>query len=297
MTYRATALRMLISCPGDVEDSDLAAVRRAITRWNVLLGEEFEHVVVPVSWSEHAASEFGEPPQDILNRQLVDVVDMGLAIFWGRLGTPTGTAESGTAEEIMHLHAAGKPVSVLRCVKPVPPRGDHEERARLDKYLNEQVRPKALLVEYEDSGALERQVDTILNRLVRRHEKDWEPATPSGGRRGRSHIIPSIDSQHVTEYSSKGQPKSKTKKRLVFTNEGGSEARDITWRLEPAPGGDPSGLPYVGGDEDQTIPVLAAGASTGYPLLGHMGTASQVVCHVDWLDDGNERHNETTLRP
>jgi hypothetical protein len=51
-------------------------------RWNVLLGEQFQHVVVPVSWSEHAAAEFGQPPQDILNRQLVDVADLGIAVFW-----------------------------------------------------------------------------------------------------------------------------------------------------------------------------------------------------------------------
>ncbi|MGH3908409.1 MAG: hypothetical protein ACRDTE_30120 [Pseudonocardiaceae bacterium] len=132
MAYRSTVVQVLISCPGDVSPGDLSTVHKAITRWNVLLGEQFEHVVVPVSWSEHAASEFGEPPQDILNRQLVDVVDLGIAIFWNRLGTRTDHAESGTAEEIQRLYEAGKPVSVLRCYRPVPPKGDHVERARLD---------------------------------------------------------------------------------------------------------------------------------------------------------------------
>ncbi len=114
-------------------------MHRTINRWNVLLGEQFEHVVIPVSWTQHAASEFGAPPQTILNRQLVDVADLGLAIFWNRLGTPTDDAESGTADEIKRLHEAGKPVSVLRCNRPVPPSGDHAERARLDEYPEDSV--------------------------------------------------------------------------------------------------------------------------------------------------------------
>jgi len=164
MAFAATTLRALISCPGDVTREDLAVVHQAITRWNVLLGEQFAHVVIPVSWSEHAAAEFGEPPQDILNRQLVDVVDLGIAIFWNRLGTPTVNAESGTAEEIARLAEAGRPVSVLRCNKPVPPSGDHAERARLDEYLTG-IFGQALVVGYDSDARLSSQVDTILTSV------------------------------------------------------------------------------------------------------------------------------------
>ncbi|MDQ4103056.1 MAG: hypothetical protein M3186_04875, partial [Actinomycetota bacterium] len=151
MAFLSTTLRALISCPGDVMPEDLAVVHQAITRWNVLWGEQVGHVVIPVSWSEHAAAEFGEPPQDILNRQLVDVVDLGIAIFWSRLGTPTDNAESGTAEEIKRLAEAGRPVSVLRCNRSVPPKGDHAERARLDEYLKE-IFGQALVVPYDSDA-------------------------------------------------------------------------------------------------------------------------------------------------
>jgi hypothetical protein len=133
MGHRPTALQMLIACPADVVPEDLSVVQQAIARWNVLLGEQFNRVVIPVFWSQHAASEFGAPPQAILNRQIVDTVDLGLAIFWQRLGTPTDRAGSGTAEEIIRLHEAGKPVSILCCNRPAPVRGNHIERLRLDE--------------------------------------------------------------------------------------------------------------------------------------------------------------------
>lgn len=166
MAYTATVMRALISCPSDVDLADVRAVQAAIARWNVLLGEQFGSIVVPVHWSEHASAAFGSPPQDILNEQLVDTVDFAIAIFWTKLGSPTATAQSGTAEEITRIAASGKPVSVLRCLRPVDASDlDPEQFARLGAYLKE-LRGHALLLSYRDAGTLASQVDTILTRLV-----------------------------------------------------------------------------------------------------------------------------------
>lgn len=71
------------------------------------------HRVARVSWTEHAVAEFGERPQAILNGQIVDQADVAVALFYDRLGTPTGEAESGTAERSEVLVDAGKSVAVL----------------------------------------------------------------------------------------------------------------------------------------------------------------------------------------
>jgi hypothetical protein len=294
MAYRSTALRVLISCPGDVSPDDLSVVHKAITRWNVLLGEQFEHVVVPVSWSEHAASEFGEPPQDILNRQLVDVVDLGIAIFWNRLGTKTNHAESGTAEEIQRLHDAGKPVSVLRCNRHVSPRGDHEERARLDRYLTE-LFGRALLVNYETDAQLAAQIDTILTRMATQH--DWiseSNGNASGGRRRGAYILPKVDTDRV------GADSRGILQKLIFKNESQAVAgREIQWKLGKTEGafGD---LPTVLVENNTStvglIPVLAGGAEFEYTLIAGPRTTPFVVCRVSWQENGGvERNNETTL--
>src|SRR5258708_31902797 len=111
MAYSALVRRLLISCPGDVPISDLTIVHKAINRWNGIYGESFGTAVVPISWGTHAAAEFGDSPQEILNSQLVDRSDICLALFANRLGTPTASAESGTADEIERIATARRYVA------------------------------------------------------------------------------------------------------------------------------------------------------------------------------------------
>lgn len=166
MAYSARVLRALISCPSDVDLDDVRTIQAAIGRWNVLLGEQFNAIIVPVHWSEHAAAAFGAPPQMILNEQLVDTVDFAIAVFWARIGSPTLSERSGTAEEISRIYSAGRPVSILRCTRPLDYRTlDPAQLSQLEEYLHE-LRSRALLLSYSDSGSLATQVDTILTRLV-----------------------------------------------------------------------------------------------------------------------------------
>jgi hypothetical protein len=117
MPFSATVRRLLISCPSDVPRGDLAVIRQEIVYWNGIYGKAFGAVVLPISWGDHAAAEFGEAPQDIINRQLVDECDGCIAIFHTRLGTPTRSAESGTAEEIERLADAGRYVASYVAVR------------------------------------------------------------------------------------------------------------------------------------------------------------------------------------
>lgn len=188
MAYPATVLRALISCPSDVAIDDVRGIQTAIGRWNVLLGERFGAIVVPVHWSEHAAAAFGAPPQDILNEQLVDTVDFGIAVFWSRLGSPTQVAESGTAEEINRIAAARKPLSVLRCTRPAEAVSvDPQQLAGLAAYLDE-LRGHALILSYRDDAELASRVDTVLTRTVAELTKgDGDaPPPPRAGSDGQS---------------------------------------------------------------------------------------------------------------
>ena len=113
MAYPTLALHLLISAPGDVPLEDMAVIRKTISQWNLNLGRLVGLTVLPVSWTEHAVAEFGERPQAVLNHQIVAEADLAVALFYDRLGTPTGRAESGTAEEIKVVVEASKSVAVL----------------------------------------------------------------------------------------------------------------------------------------------------------------------------------------
>lgn len=51
-------------------------------------------------------------PQEIINKQVLRNCDLLIAVFWTRLGTPTGGSTSGTVEEIREHIATGKPAMI-----------------------------------------------------------------------------------------------------------------------------------------------------------------------------------------
>jgi len=94
MAYDGRVYRILIASPSDVDtERDLAV--RAIQEWNDLNSHTRKVVLLPLRWETHTAPEYGTRPQEVVNRSLVDVCDLLVGIFWTRIGTPTGVADSG----------------------------------------------------------------------------------------------------------------------------------------------------------------------------------------------------------
>lgn len=57
----------------------------------------------------------------MINRQVVQNCDVLVGLFWTRLGTSTGVAESGTVEEFEKFVSAGKPALLYFSRRPVDP--------------------------------------------------------------------------------------------------------------------------------------------------------------------------------
>src|SRR5215207_8284701 len=145
----ATSYRLLVSAPGDVPSGDIESVMSTVARWNVIYGRQLGAVVVPVHWELHSAAEHGVRPQASLNTQLVKDADIVIAIFWHRLGSHTGEAESGTVEEINEAHENGAYVAILRCARDVDPRKvDPDQAERLSGFLD-QIQSESLMLSYE----------------------------------------------------------------------------------------------------------------------------------------------------
>ena len=77
-------------------------------------------------WESHAAPELAGRAQQIINDRLLINADALIGIFWTRIGTPTGAAESGTLEEIQEHHARGRPVHLYFSNRSFNP-GDVDE--------------------------------------------------------------------------------------------------------------------------------------------------------------------------
>jgi hypothetical protein len=133
MARRVVAIRILISSPRDVT-SELEVVTDVITRWNAAHSRSTGIIFEAIHWNTHAHPASGDRPQAIINSQIVDDADVVVGIFWSRLGTPTGVAPSGTAEEIERLRRAGKRVLLYFSSAPIPQDHDAEQFRSLQAY-------------------------------------------------------------------------------------------------------------------------------------------------------------------
>ena len=120
MSFRATVLKVNIASPGDVAE-ERRIVTEAIHRWNDANADARQLLFQPVKWETHSTPQLGNPPQTIINRQLLDEADIVIGIFGTRIGTPTEEYVSGTVEEIKKHVAAGKTAKIYFSDVPIAP--------------------------------------------------------------------------------------------------------------------------------------------------------------------------------
>lgn len=118
MPSKITVYDLLISCPSDVSEY-VDMLEKEIIHFNNFYGRSNNVIVRTRHWSKDSYSEFGNHPQKLLNKQIVDSSDIALGVFWTRFGTPTESYGSGTEEEIERMLSMGKQVFLYFLDKPV----------------------------------------------------------------------------------------------------------------------------------------------------------------------------------
>ncbi|NTX47952.1 DUF4062 domain-containing protein [Burkholderia cepacia] len=98
MPRTSTIVQVFVASPSDVAP-EREALETLITEmnrtWSVGLGIMFELV----RWETHVTPMMGSDPQALINEQIGDDYDVFIGILWGKFGTPTPRAMSGTQEE------------------------------------------------------------------------------------------------------------------------------------------------------------------------------------------------------
>jgi hypothetical protein len=188
LTYSAQVFRVLIASPSDVDEEREIAVR-TIQEWNDLNSAERQLVLLPLRWETHSSPEYGKRPQEVINRQVVDHCDLVVGIFWTRIGSPTGIADSGTIEEIDRVAKNGKPVMLyFSRAKKDPENIDLDQLGKLREF-KKNTYPRALVESYsgpiEFKDKLSKQIELQLRTLLVEQSKEQ----PSG----QSEIRPVTD--------------------------------------------------------------------------------------------------------
>ncbi|MDH5415601.1 MAG: hypothetical protein OEW87_15800 [Flavobacteriaceae bacterium] len=103
MPRQETILKAFVASPGDVSDERevLEGIVDELNKsWSADLGVRLELI----KWETDCQPGFGEDPQDVINNQITDDYDIFIGLFWGRIGTKTLRANSGTIEEFEKAH-------------------------------------------------------------------------------------------------------------------------------------------------------------------------------------------------
>ena len=155
---------------------------RTMQEWNdVKNAAERRLVLLPLRWETHSAPKYGERPQEIINQQVVDRCDLLVGIFWTRVGSPTGIADSGTIEELERVASEGKPVMLyFSQAKHDPDKLDLEQLAKLREFKKKTF-PHALVESYSDviefKEKLSKQIEMQLRTLLAERAESGSEAT------------------------------------------------------------------------------------------------------------------------
>ena len=157
MAYKATIIPVMIASPGDVAE-EREAIREVIHDWNDVNASSQGIVLTPVGWDTHSSPELGARPQELINERLLKECDLLIAVFWTRLGSPTGEASSGTVEEIEGHIAAGKPAMLYFSSKPVAPASIDTDQYEAVKKFKKRVRDQGLIDEFDNLDQFRRKL-------------------------------------------------------------------------------------------------------------------------------------------
>lgn len=169
MSYRAQVFNVMIASPGDVL-AERSIAREVIAEWNAVNSNRTGIVLMPLSWESHSYPEMGDRPQAIINKQILKECDLLIAVFWTRLGTPTGEFDSGTVEEIEGHIDAGKPAMLYFSDLPVQPDSVDPEQYKTLKQFKERSKNSGLCETYSDLNEFRSKLYRQLQLTVNSHQ-------------------------------------------------------------------------------------------------------------------------------
>lgn len=180
MSYSATVFNVMIASPSDIT-AERSFVRQAIHEWNSVHSFKAHVVLMPVGWETHSAPMMGDRPQAIINGQILKKCDLLIAMFWTRLGTPTGEAESGTVEEIEEHLKAGKPAMIYFSSAPVQLDSVDEKQYKALKKFKIQCQERGLYESYDSPADFLEKVRRHLALTVNEHKYFTEKIVAATG--------------------------------------------------------------------------------------------------------------------
>src|SRR5450759_5964406 len=98
MPRQTHAFKIFVASPSDVAE-ERAILETVVTQLNQIWSSTLDLIFELLKWETNVHPSFSSDPQEAINEQIAPDYDVFIGILWGRIGTPTPRAESGTIEE------------------------------------------------------------------------------------------------------------------------------------------------------------------------------------------------------
>ncbi len=182
MAKTQTHLQVFVASPGDVGD-ERRILETVIREHNLMLSRSDVHLDL-IKWETHTYPAIGADAQDVVNQQIGDEYDIFIGIMWGRFGSPTKRAESGTKEEFeralnRYISSEGS-VQIMFYFKEagIPPsKIDPRQLSNIQEFKRRIAKDHGVLYkEFETAEDFQTKVRMHLGLVV----QDWIKANPDG---------------------------------------------------------------------------------------------------------------------
>jgi hypothetical protein len=145
--FNANVYEVFIASPSDVI-TERDSAEQILYEWNSLNSYKSKIVLQPVRWEKSVYSDFSSSPQDVINKQVLESVDILVAIFHSKIGSPTKNYESGTVEEFKTHIQNNKPAMVFFSKEPIEQKNINHEQLELLYSFKDWCNSKGIYVEY-----------------------------------------------------------------------------------------------------------------------------------------------------
>ncbi|MGW3401271.1 hypothetical protein [Streptomyces zhihengii] len=290
MPLQTTTLTVLIASPGDTA-LERDAVEDVIRSWNSDHTLEQKVHLLALRWELDAFPVIGRgTAQEMVNSQFADKADIVVGLFYSRLGHPTASAPSGTAEEISRAVDRGAAVHVFFSGANIPQDHDAQQFAALREF-REQLRGSGLLGAYSSPDDLKAKVRTCLEHdvhLLTDAGEKTSAQSPANAAVMRCRYL-SEDQQYT---DSLGRLKTRqVRQRLRVENLGTGAAEHIEVVVEPLGEG---ASPVVG--DDLTAERLPSHTYFDIPVAPTFGSSPQARVVITWEESGEQFSERQTVR-
>lgn len=180
-----TILQVFVASPDDVTEERRileSVIAETNKIWSSNLGITFELV----KWETDVYPSFSSDPQAVINEQIGEEYDVFIGIFWGRLGSATPRAKSGSVEEFeralsRHRSSGGRFPKVMLYFKdaPISPsKIDSVQLGRVQEFRKSLSEMGGLYFVFEDSAGFESSLRAHLTAVAQKFtaENDPQPA-------------------------------------------------------------------------------------------------------------------------